>query len=128
MNMYLLASLVIIGALVLAWAIVKLVQTLAKMPLKVVCSKLCGIIISGAAGSFIAYMFIKGTLEIIKKAPNNPTFGMAVFTVIAVALFAVAAIGFAVGTLILVMTFFLDDSWKSDQRYFDIVKKYYLKR
>lgn len=128
MSIYLLASLVIIAALILAWVIVKLIQTLAKLPLKVVCSKLCGIVIGGAAGSFITYMLIEGTIEIIKKAPSNPTFSMAVFTVITVALFAAAVIGFAVGTLILVISFFLDDSWKSDQRYFDIVKKYYLKR
>lgn len=126
--MYLLASLVIVGALVLAWVIIKLVQILAKLPLKVACSKFCKIIITGAVASWISYLAICELAEIFKKAPSDPTFGMAVVTVIAVIIYVTLTLIVSVGALIAIISFYLDDSWKSDEQYFDIVKKYYLKR
>lgn len=128
MNMYLFASLVIIGALVLAWVIVKLFQILAKLPLKVACSKFYKIIITGVAASWISYLAICALAEIFKKAPSDPTFGTAVVTVAAVIIYATLALTVTVGALIAIISFYLDDSWKSDEQYFDIVKKYYLKR
>lgn len=126
--MYAFASLVIIGVLVLAWIIVKLIQKLAKLPLKVAIDKIATFLIMGSISMAFAVGTVKILIDILAQAPANPSFGVAVIIIICFMLILICGLGLTLAAVLSLVAFTLDDSWKSDQQYFDIVKKYYLKR
>lgn len=126
--MYVFASLVIIGVLVLAWIIIKLVQKLAKLPLKVAVDKIATFLITGLISMAFAVGTVKILITILAQAPANPSFGAAVIIITGFMFVLICGIGLTFAAVFFLVAFTLDDSWKSDQQYFDIVKKYYLKR
>lgn len=128
MNMYVFASLVIIAALALAWVVVKVVQTLAKLPLKVAVDKITTFLIMGLISMAFAVGTVKILINILAQAPANPSFGVAVITITGFVFVLICGIGLTLAAVFLLVAFTLDDSWKSDEQYSDIVKKYYLKR
>lgn len=126
--MYVFASLVIIGVLVLAWIIIKLVQKLAKLPLKVAVDKIATFLIMGLISMAFAVGTVKILINILAQAPANPSFGAAVIIITGFMFVLICGLGLTFAAVFFLVAFTLDDSWKSDQQYFDIVKKYYLKR
>lgn len=126
--MYVFASLVIIGVLVLAWMIVKLIQKLAKLPLKVAIGKIATFLIMGLISMAFAAGTVKILINILAQAPANPSFGAAVIIIMGFVFVLICGLGLTLAAVFFLVAFTLDDSWKGDQQYFDIVKKYYLKR
>lgn len=128
MNMYIFASLVMIGVAILAYVIVKLIQKLAKLPLKVAIDKIATFLIMGLISMAFAAGTVKILINILAQAPANPSFGAAVIIIAGFAFVLICGLGLTLAAVFFLVAFTLDDSWKGDQQYFDIVKKYYLKR